>query len=65
MVASAYPRLPSTADSSNILAVCKTLVATFSSTTHANVVLVKVFLQVEHLIGPHLKLVPPVRDKGL
>ena len=65
MVASANPRLPRTADSSNILAVCKTLVATFSFTTHATVILVKVFLQIEHLIGPHLEFVPQVSDKGL
>ena len=65
MVATANLRWSSTADISKLLAVCKTLVATFSLTTHATVELVKVFLQVEHLIGPRLKLVPQVRDKRL
>ena len=65
MVISASLRLSSTADSSNILAVCKTLVATLSLTKHATVVLEKVFLQVENLISPHLKLVPQVRDEHL
>ena len=65
MVTSASLRLSSTADSSNILAVYKTLVAMLSLTKHATVVLAKVFFQAEHLIGPHLKLVPKVRDERL